>query len=165
MRTTNRNVQKYGSRKQKIPLFPGWLWAGLVMGAVMIVLFVSNTVGAAAAGFSGGISLVCYPVQLLAYLITGIVAGKWEEDRFVKTKRARPMTQPPNYLVAGGLAGLVIAVIAAMVYLVTTTTLVFLMPPAVALFGTAIIVLIGIDVIAAVGLGIIGGLIYSRILA
>lgn len=144
----------------------GGVQAGIVSGALLIVLFVINSIAVSAAGPTGGASLICYPVQLLGFLFNGLLAG-WRENVRWKVWRnfGFPHRNEPNYLATGALAGLVLAPIAAIVYVVVTAAVVSLVPPAISLIGPSVLALIAVDTIAATGLGLIGGFIYDRVFA
>lgn len=150
------------ARPKKPTLVPGWLWGGLITGAVLIALMAVNSVAFGLASITGGASLICYPVQLIAYLLNGFLSGSFEQRRYTNNKRLNPRTPKPNYLVVGALGGLVVTIIAAIVYVVVTTASVSLVPPAAALIGSTLPILIGLDAIAAMGLGAIGGFFYGR---
>lgn len=158
---------KSGSSKKyvkpkKPTLVPGWVWGGLITGAILIVLMAVNSVAFGLSSLTGGASLICYPIQLMVYLINGLISGSFEQKRYLNNKRLNPLTPKPNYLVVGALGGLIVTIIAAIVYVIVSTASVSLIPPAATLIGSTLPILIGIDAIAAIGLGAIGGFFYGR---
>lgn len=155
--STKKNV-----RPRKPMLVPGWLWGGLITGAILIVLMAINSVAFGLSSVTGGASLICYPIQLMAYLVNGLISGSFEQKRYRNNVILNPRLPKPNYLVVGALGGLVVTIIAAVVYVIVTTASVALVPPAAGLIGSTLPILIGIDAIAAIGLGAIGGFFYGR---
>ena len=64
---------KSGSSKKyvkpkKPTLVPGWVWGGLITGAILIVLMAVNSVAFGLSSLTGGASLICYPIQLMVIL-------------------------------------------------------------------------------------------------
>lgn len=155
--STKKNV-----KPKKPTIVSGWVWGGLITGAILIVLMAINSVAFGLSSVTGGASLICYPIQLLAYLLNGFISGSFEQKRFANNKRLNPLTPKPNYLIVGAMGGLVVTIIAAVVYVIVTTASVALVPPAAGLIGSTLPILIGIDAIAAIGLGAIGGFFYGR---
>jgi hypothetical protein len=160
-----KRTQNRPHRPPPPSLFPGWLWAGVIMGSAFVVLFVVNTLSISFTGTGQGISIICYSVQLFAYLLTGMLAGHWEKDRYLKERIRNPLAPPPNYLIAGALAAVVVVLFAAIVYIATNAAVVDLVPAGTLLLGNSIFVLLLVDAVAAIGLGSVGGLVYGRILA
>jgi hypothetical protein len=142
----------------------------------MLVLFIMNGIAFSVSTSTGyGPVLLCYTVQLLFYAVNGMLAG-WQADetRAVQTRRVGFRGEVvrlnlANYVANGALAGLVLAVMATISYLVTDMALTAIVP------GMEILVLIGlsgpswifmiVDGLAAIGIGAIGGIIYERVFA
>ena len=110
------------------------------------------------------ISLVCYPIQLLAFLGNGILAASFEKGAYAIKRRLNPQTRRPSYMAVGAGAGVVVMVIIAIVYGIVATQMGSLLPPGLDLFGTSPWTLIAIDSIAAIGLGLAGGLVGDKLL-
>jgi len=144
-------------------MVPGWGMAGVICGALLIAVFVANTIGNNSDTSEDGLSLICFPLQLLVYFFNGWLAGRLENDRYVKKRRLNPLTPRPNYLIIGAAAGLVMALIAAIVYLCVDAAVISLAPAGKVLLGSSVVGLIIIDAVAAIGLGSLGGMIYSRL--
>lgn len=162
---TKKTQNPLSKRREKPPLLPGWSWAGVIMGAALIILFVINTLSFDFADAGQGASMICYSGQLFAYLFTGILAGKLEQDNYRKRKRINPLAPPPNYFIVGALAAVVVVLFAAIVYVAVNAAVVDLVPAGTLVLGESIPVLLVVDAVAAIGLGVVGGLIYKRVFA
>jgi len=169
-----------GNRRSRPPglwhRVPPWIRGALISYALMLVLFIVN--GIAISIFAGtGFApvLICYTVQLVFYAANGMLAG-WQADE-TRAKQVRRVgfkgevvrLNLANYVSTGALAGLVLSLLAALSYLVTDWALATIVP------GMQILTLIGmagpfwmiviVDILAAVSVGAIGGIIYERLLA
>ncbi len=153
-----------GSKKQRkinearsMPIVPSWIKAGSITGSLLVVIVVMNSL-------ISDFSLVCYPVLLLAFLGNGILATFFEKSAYQIKKRLNPQTHRPSYLAVGAGAGIVVTLIAAVVYGLAASQMASMLPPGLDLFGTSLWTLIAIDGIAAIGLGAVGGLIGDQLL-
>lgn len=172
-------MSQRASRRQVRP--PG-LWDGIPAGVrapiisfgLLAVLFVANGLAVtvfAASAFTFSPAMICYPVQLIAYAINGMIAG-WQADitrakylRHVGHKGEQVQRNLPEYLLQGALAGFILAVLAALIYL-ASNAVVSTFVPLVALVGfSAPWLLIIVDVVASTGLGMLGAIIYDRLLS
>jgi hypothetical protein len=156
-------MSKGGKKQQKIraaksvPIIPGWIKAGLITGSLLVVVVVMNSL-------VSGVSLICYPVLLSAFLVNGILATFFEKGAYQIKKRLNPQTQRPSYLAVGAGAGIVVTLIVAVVYGLAASQMGSMLPPGLDLFGASPWTLIAIDSIAAIGLGLVGGLIGDQLL-
>lgn len=158
----SKRLHRNHRKPRSAPVVPGWVWSGLIMGALLVVLFVINTLAFGAATITGGTALVCYPVQLLAYLFNGLLSCQLDSGRQKILRQLNPRRPAPNYMIIGALGGLVLSLIAAGAYVLTSRAAVALAPPVGAIFGSSLILMIAIDAVAAIGLGLLGGLIYNQ---
>jgi hypothetical protein len=144
--------------------------AALISFGILAVIFVANGLAVtvfAATGFSA--SLICYPVQLLAYVLNGILAG-WQADltrsvylRQVGHRGERVRRNLPEFIKEGALAGLLLAILAAVMYFASTAVVSSLVP-LIALVGfIAPWLLVVVDLVVSTGLGALGGLLYDRL--
>ena len=150
-------------------IHPG-IRAAIISFAVLAFVFVGNALAAGVFAYTGwSTALVCYPIQLLAYIANGLLGG-WQAD---ETRRAlvptvgppgaRVRRNVPNYIAIGAIAGLVLAVLAALVYFLTTSLAVELIP-GLALFGFATPwAFVVVDGVLSIGLGALGGIIWDRL--
>jgi len=150
---------------------PPWIRAPIITFGLLAVVFVANGLAVtifAATAFTFSPAMICYPVQLLAYIVNGILAG-WQADltrfrhlRQVGHRGERVQRNLPEYLTHGALAGVLLALLAALMYL-ASNAVVATFVPLVALVGlTAPWLLIIVDLVAATGLGMLGAVIYDR---
>lgn len=155
---------------------PPWIRGAFISYALMLVLFIVNGVAVSIFAGSGFAPvLICYSVQLIFYAINGMLTG-WQADETRATQVRRVgfrgetvRLNLANYVANGALAGLVLALLAAISYLVTDWALAALVP------GMQVLTLIGmagpfwmiiiVDVLAAVSVGAIGGILYDRMFA
>jgi hypothetical protein len=155
---------------------PPWIRGAFISFALMLVLFIVNGIGLSIFSGTGfAPALICYSEQLVFYAINGMLAG-WQADetRALQVRRVghrgeKVRLNLANYLGIGALAGLVLALLAAIAYLITDWALAFIMP------GMQILTLIGmagpfwmiivVDILAAMSVGAIGGIIYERMFA
>jgi hypothetical protein len=135
------------------------------------VVFVANGLAVSvfvASGFTFSPAMICYPVQLVAYILNGMLAG-WQADltrshqiRQVGHRGERVQRNLPEYLMHGALAGLILAILAALMYF-ASNIVISTFVPLVALVGmTAPWLLIVVDLVAGTGLGMLGGIVYDR---
>jgi len=135
----------------------------------LAVIFVGNGLAVsvfATTGFAP--AMICYPVQLLAYLLNGILAG-WQADltrmkqlRGVGHGGERVQRNLPNFIAQGALAGLVLGLFAGLMYFAGNAIVAYFIP-LVALVGfTAPWLLVVVDLVSGIGLGMLGGIIYDN---
>lgn len=154
---------------------PPWIRAPLISFGMLAVLFVANGLAVnifVVSGFTFSPAMICYPVQLSAYVVNGMIAG-WQADvtrskhlrRVGHRGERRVQRNLPEYMKHGALAGLVLAVLAAVIYLASNAVLTTFVP-LVGLVGlSAPWLLIVVDLVASTGLGMIGGIIFDRLLS
>ena len=141
---------------RRVPIIPGWIRAGLITGALLIVIIVANSL-------AGELSPVCYAIQFIAFLGNGLLAAYFEQDTFRKKRQFNPRTYKPSYMAVGAGAGFIVSIIASIIYLIVWSQLGALLPPGLDLLVSSPLALIAIDSIAAIGLGMIGGPIGGQI--
>lgn len=144
-------------------IHPGVRSAFISFG-IVLPLFVCN--GLAASLFSSTsqtTALIFYPIQMLFYFVNGMIAG-WQAD---ETRKADPSgirrRKIPNYMAIGAVAGFSLAILAALVYFLADQTASQLLPglQLTGLLNTPWLY-IAIDIIASVGLGMLGGVVYAN---
>ena len=139
-------------------LVPSWIKAGLITGALLIVIIVANSL-------VSGASLICYPIQFIAFLGNGLLAAFFEQGDFQRKKRISAQAKAyhkPNYVAVGAGAGFVVSIIASIVYLIIWSQLNGLLLPGLDLLVDSPFSLMTIDSIAAIGLGMLGSLVGGR---
>ncbi len=154
-----RNTKIGRKKDTQGSLVASWVKAGLITGALLIVIIVANSLVSEA-------SLICYPIQFIAFLGNGVLAAYFEQGDFQKKKRISAQTKnyhKPNYMAVGAGAGFVVSIIATVVYLIIWSQLSGLLPPGLDLLVNSPLSLMAIDSIAAIGLGTLGGLVGGRI--
>ncbi|RLC91744.1 MAG: hypothetical protein DRI79_02085 [Chloroflexi bacterium] len=151
---------------------PPWVRAACISFGILAVIFVANGLGASIFAMTGfTIALICYPIQLLAYILNGILAG-WQADltrsvylRQVGHRGERVRRNLPEFIKEGALAGLLLAILAAVMYFAGTTAVSSLIPLVTLVGFTAPWLLVVVDLVTGTGLGALGGIIYERLLS
>lgn len=180
---SSRNSRR-SSRPSRRPLgpwdrTPAGIRAALISTPILLILFLINSVGITlfSATEIWGL-LIFYPVQVFGYLLNGVIAGIQARSSHLKSTRRvghrHEVVQKthPNYMAQGTLAGVVLAVIALLIYVVANSTAGMLIPYLDIVLtiiewvvgGPAPVALLLIaDVIICIGAGTVGGLIYDRV--
>ena len=150
---------------------PPWVRAPFISFGLLAILFVANGLAVtlfAASAFTFSPAMICYPVQLLAYILNGILAGYQADITRSKQLRGvghigeRVRVNLPNYIVNGALAGLVLAILASLIYLASNAVLTTFVPIVAVVGLSAPWLLIIVDIVAGIGLGMVGAWIYDR---
>jgi hypothetical protein len=151
---------------------PAGIRAGIIFAPILFLLFLINSVGIglfSSTGITAG--MVCYPIQILAYAANGFLAGSQARSthnkatRMVGREHERVRNRRPNYVAQGALAGVVLGIIAILVYFIVGAAANSLIP-GLGLFmsigGASIALFLIVDFAVCVGAGIIGGMIYNH---
>lgn len=156
---------------------PAGIRSTLISSPLLLILFVANSVAAgvfATTGFYA--ALICYPIQLAAYILNGMLSGWFQRNTFNKANRRVGFSHEtarynrPEYLpqgvVAGVLLGLVGLATYALIYVAAEAAAASLLP-GVGLFsfiGGSAIIFLFIDYALCIGAGVLGALIFDRFL-
>ena len=143
------NKQSRRDAIRGLPIVPSWIKAGLITGALLIVIIIANSL-------ISEVSLVCYPIQMFAFLANGMLAAFFEADAQSRKLRAKMRPSPPNYMAIGVGAGFIVSIIASIVYLIIWSQLGGLLPPGLDLLVNSPLPLIAIDSIAAISVTLMG---------
>ncbi len=151
---------------------PAGLRAALISTPILLVLFLVNSVGIAIfSSTTVPASLICYPIQLLAYVLNGFIAGAQARSSYNKATRTVGQhhevvrSRHPNYAAQGALAGVVLGIVGIIVYFLVGAAATTLIPGVGLLLTIAaapMALFLIVDFALCVGAGIIGGLIYGR---
>ncbi len=148
---------------------PAGIRAALISTPIVFGLFLLNSAGLlifTTTAISGG--LICYPVQILAYVLNGWIAGaqaRSSHNNATRTVGRRGETvrrQHPNYIAQGALAGVMISLVGIAVYFLAGVAAASLLPGLLVFAAAPAVLFIIVDVAVAIGSGIIGGWIYER---
>jgi len=173
-------MSSYRGAQRGRPKRPPGLWhdipagvrAAIICIGPLIAIFIGNGLGAgifALTGFS--MAYICYPVQLLAYVVNGIIAGQQADAtrrayvRYTGKPGERVQISLPNYIMHGALAGLCLTIFAAIVYFVGSSVLAELVPLADLIGFSTPWQFIVVDAVASISLGAVGGIIFDRMFA
>jgi len=155
---------------------PPWIRGAFISFVMVLVLFFINGIGVAifsGTGFTP--ALICYPLQVIFYAVNGMLTG-WQADetRAIQVRRVGFRGETvrlnlANYVGNGALAGLVLAILAAITYFLAQQAIAQIIP------GLQILALIGVfgglwlfilvDTLVAIAFGMLGGVIYDRMFA
>lgn len=147
-------------------ILPG-VRGALISFGILLLLFACNGLGLAL--FSATnllVALIFYPAQMLFYILNGIFAGGQADSTRAKKTRQFDQLNRPNYLLTGAVAGLTLAILAAIVYFVASNTATQILPGLqLTGWGDTPLLFLALDAFAAISLGMVGGLIYDRYFA
>jgi len=152
---------------------PAGVRGALISFGILLLLFACNGLGLALFSATNlSVALIFYPAQMLFYILNGIFAGgQADSTRAKKTRQVghqgeRVQLNRPNYLLDGAVAGLTLAILAAIVYFVASNTATQILPGLqLTGWGDTPLLFLALDAFAAISLGMVGGLIYDRYFA
>lgn len=173
MTTSRRHVQRPSSRSGR-PLgfwdrIPAGVRAALISTPIMIFVFLVNSISLlvyTTTSLTSG--LICYSVQILAYLFNGWLAGALARSTFNKAtrmvgKRGETVrTQHPEYLPQGALAGFLLWLVGLIIFFIVGASADSLLPGLVVFAGYTSVLFLVVDLAVAIGAGIIGAIIYGK---
>ena len=160
---------------------PAGIRAALISTPIMLILFLINSIGIAlfSATEIWGL-LVFYPIQVLGYLLNGLIAGAQARSSHLKSGRQVGHSHEvvrkthPNYVALGFLAGILLSLVAVVVYVLANSASGMLIPYLDVILqiiaglvgGSAPVALLLVtDVIACIAAGTLGAFVYDRVLA
>lgn len=172
--STYRNHPRRPSSRGGRPLgfwdrIPAGVRAALINTPIVFGLFLINSIGLlifSTTTISSG--LVCYSIQILAYIFNGWLAGYQARATYNKSTRMvgkqgeTVRTHHPNYLIQGVFAGLLLWLVGVAVYFMVGATASSLLPGLAVFASSTAALFLVVDLAVAMGGGIIGSLIYGK---
>lgn len=172
---TRRRPSRVGRPLGPWDRIPGGIRGAFISTPLLFLVFLINS-----AGFVGFIAtgtpawLVFYPIQILAYILNGVISAAQARNSHSKATRVvghlheRVQTRHPNYIAQGALGGFVLASIGLVICLTAGTAAEILIPLMGLLFtyaSTPLVLLLAVDFAVAIGSGMLGAQIFKNFLA
>ncbi len=158
---------------------PAGIRAALISTPILLILFLINSIGIALFSATGIWGLfIFYFIQIFGYILNGVIAGAQARSSHLKANRRvghqyeKVQRTHPNYVAQGFLAGIILSVIALVIYMLAYSTAGVLIPyldSVLAISGwlvggsAPVTLLIVVDMVACIGSGTLGGLIYEHV--